>query len=190
MNTRWISRADPFRVRRALSVYRLFGAALALSACSSEDPAPVTTQPSPSLPAPASGAVSPAPAAPGSGAGDAPTMQTGTPTASSPDGQQVTNLTLPEAQAAGGELAPAGSGGAPGAEAVAPSGCVGQAFAAADPTSPGPFQVSVDRNVGPLAGFLPDPVYADVQQRFNIYRPSNLDSSGSCHPILVWANGR
>jgi dienelactone hydrolase len=117
-------------------------------------------------------------------------MQTGTPTASSPDGQQVTNLTLPEAQAAGGELAPAGSGGAPGAEAVAPSGCVGQAFAAADPTSPGPFQVSVDRNVGPLAGFLPDPVYADVQQRFNIYRPSNLDSSGSCHPILVWANGR
>jgi hypothetical protein len=49
--------------------------------------------------------------------------------------------------------------------------------------------VAVDKNVGPLAGFLPDPVYGDVQQRFNIYRPSNLQGSGLCHPILVWANG-
>ena len=49
--------------------------------------------------------------------------------------------------------------------------------------------MTVDKNIGPLAGFLPDPVYGDVQQRFNVYRPSNLDSSGLCHPILLWANG-
>jgi hypothetical protein len=46
-----------------------------------------------------------------------------------------------------------------------------------------------EKNVGPLAGVVPDPIYGDEQQRFNVYRPSNLASSGYCHPILVWANG-
>jgi hypothetical protein len=90
-------------------------------------------------------------------------------------------------------VAPAGSGAAGGDVAglngESPGGCVGEAWPTADPTIAGPFQVAVDKNVGPLAGFLPDPVYGDVQQRFNIYRPSNLDSSGYCHPILMWANG-
>jgi len=40
-----------------------------------------------------------------------------------------------------------------------------------------------------LAGYTPDPIYGDQQQRFNIYRPKNLANSGYCHPILVWANG-
>jgi hypothetical protein len=40
-----------------------------------------------------------------------------------------------------------------------------------------------------LAGYTPDPIYLDAQQRFNIYRPKNLADSGYCHPILVWANG-
>jgi hypothetical protein len=40
-----------------------------------------------------------------------------------------------------------------------------------------------------LAGYTPDPIYGDEQQRFNIYRPKNLADSGYCHPILVWANG-
>ena len=43
--------------------------------------------------------------------------------------------------------------------------------------------------VGPLAGYTPDPIYGDQQQRFNIYRPKDLATSGYCHPILVWANG-
>jgi len=49
--------------------------------------------------------------------------------------------------------------------------------------------VAADKNVGPLAGDLPDPIYGDEQQRINVYRPNNLADSGYCHPILVWANG-
>jgi hypothetical protein len=59
----------------------------------------------------------------------------------------------------------------------------------ADPTSAGPFEVAADKGVGPLAGVVPDPIYGDEQQRFNVYRPSNLADSGYCHPILIWANG-
>jgi hypothetical protein len=80
-------------------------------------------------------------------------------------------------------------GGAAGAAGSSSPSCVGKAWPTADPTNPGPFQVTTDKNVGPLAGYLPDPIYGDQQQRFNVYRPSNLDSSGYCHPILVWANG-
>jgi dienelactone hydrolase len=59
----------------------------------------------------------------------------------------------------------------------------------ADPTKAGPFQVGSDKNVGPLAGVVPDPIYGDKRQRFNVYRPNNLAQSGYCHPILIWANG-
>lgn len=70
------------------------------------------------------------------------------------------------------------------------SGCVGgKAWPTANPAAAGPFQVAADKNVGPLAGYVPDPIYGDQQQRFNIYRPKNLADSGYCHPILVWANG-
>ena len=70
------------------------------------------------------------------------------------------------------------------------SGCVGgKAWPTANPTAAGPFEVTAEKGVGPLAGYTPDPIYGDQQQRFNIYRPKNLASSGYCHPILVWANG-
>jgi len=70
------------------------------------------------------------------------------------------------------------------------SGCVGgKAWPTANPAAAGPFQVAADKMVGPLAGYTPDPIYGDQQQRFNIYRPQNLATSGYCHPILVWANG-
>jgi hypothetical protein len=69
------------------------------------------------------------------------------------------------------------------------SSCVGDTVPTADPTSEGPFQVAADKNVGPLAGVVPDPIYGDEQQRFNVYRPENIADSGYCHPILVWANG-
>ncbi len=94
---------------------------------------------------------------------------------------------------AGGSGGP--SGGSSGASGAAGAGggsspsCVGKAWPTADPTSAGPFQVTAEKGVGPLAGYLPDPIYGDVQQRFNVYRPSNLANSGYCHPILVWANG-
>ena len=70
------------------------------------------------------------------------------------------------------------------------SGCVGgKPWPTANPTAAGPFQVAADKGVGPLAGYTPDPIYGDQQQRFNIYRPRDLATSGYCHPILVWANG-
>ena len=69
------------------------------------------------------------------------------------------------------------------------SGCVGKAWPTANPTAAGPFEVAADKNVGPLAGTVPDPIYGDEQQHFNVYRPKNLAQSGYCHPILIWANG-
>jgi hypothetical protein len=69
------------------------------------------------------------------------------------------------------------------------SSCVGNAVPNANPRNAGPFAVAADKNVGPLAGALPDPIYGDEQQRFNVYRPANLADSGYCHPILIWANG-
>jgi len=94
---------------------------------------------------------------------------------------------------AGGQAGVAGqaggqSGGTAGAGGT-PSSCVGKAWTTADPTKAGPFQVTADKKVGPLAGVVPDPIYGDKQQRFNVYRPSNIADSGYCHPILVWANG-
>ncbi len=59
----------------------------------------------------------------------------------------------------------------------------------ANPAAAGPFEVAADTNVGPLAGVVPDPIYKDKQQRFNVYRPKNLATSEYLHPILIWANG-
>jgi hypothetical protein len=69
------------------------------------------------------------------------------------------------------------------------SGCTGKGIPTANPAAAGPFSVAADKGVGPLAGYTPDPIYGDQQQRFNIYRPKDLATSGYCHPILVWANG-
>ncbi len=98
-----------------------------------------------------------------------------------------------KAGGAGGQAGGTGGSGQAGAMGIdggIVSGCVGgKAWPTANPTAAGPFQVAADKNVGPLAGYIPDPIYGDQQQRFNIYRPSNLATSGYCHPILVWANG-
>lgn len=97
-----------------------------------------------------------------------------------------------QAGAAAGGAGGAGggaSGGTAGAGGGLVSNCVGTAWTTADPTVAGPFEVAADKNVGPLAGVVPDPVYGDTQQRFNVYRPKDLATAGYCHPILVWANG-
>lgn len=81
------------------------------------------------------------------------------------------------------------TGGATGAGGgVVVSNCTGKAWPTADPSVAGPFAITTDKNVGPLAGYTPDPIYGDMQQRFNVYRPKDL-TGGYCHPILVWANG-
>jgi len=86
--------------------------------------------------------------------------------------------------AAGGQAGGTGGGGG------LVSSCVGgKAWPTANPAAAGPFEVAADKGVGPMAGYTPDPIYGDQQQRFNIYRPKNLATSGYCHPILVWANG-
>jgi len=89
-----------------------------------------------------------------------------------------------------GSIGPGGPAGAPGTDGGVVSGCVGgKAWPTANPAAAGPFEVTAEKNVGPLAGYTPDPIYGDQQQRFNIYRPKTLATSGYCHPILVWANG-
>jgi hypothetical protein len=93
------------------------------------------------------------------------------------------------AQAGAGGAGAGGQAGGAGGGGGSPSNCVGEAWPTADPRQAGPFQVTAEKNVGPLAGVLPDPIYMDEQQRFNVYRPSNLAGSGFCHPILIWANG-
>jgi hypothetical protein len=80
-----------------------------------------------------------------------------------------------------------GNGGSAGSAGAA-SSCTGKAWPSADPTSMGSFQTMTEKNVGPLAGELPDPVYGNTQQRFNVYRPKDL-ADGYCHPILIWNNG-
>ena len=93
----------------------------------------------------------------------------------------------------GGQAGSTGSGGQTGGTVVDGGlviGCVGgKEWPTANPTAAGPFEVAADKNVGPLAGTVPDPIYGDQQQRFNVYRPKNLAQSGYCHPILIWANG-
>jgi hypothetical protein len=90
-----------------------------------------------------------------------------------------------------GNTGAGGQAGAPGIDGgVLVSGCVGgKVWPTANPAAAGPFKVKAEKGVGPLAGYTPDPIYGDKQQRFNIYRPDNLADSGYCHPILVWSNG-
>jgi hypothetical protein len=71
-----------------------------------------------------------------------------------------------------------------------PSACRGNPWpTGGNPAVAGPFPVTVDKNVGPLAGAIPDPVYLNTQQRFNVYRPVDLTQGGYCHPIILWGNG-
>ena len=91
---------------------------------------------------------------------------------------------------AGGTSGTNGGAGTTGAGGAVVGGCVStKQWPTANPAAAGPFQVAADKMVGPLAGYTPDPIYGDQQQRFNIYRPKDLATSGYCHPILVWANG-
>ncbi len=92
--------------------------------------------------------------------------------------------------AAGGTSGTSGGAGTTGAGGAVVGGCVStKQWPTANPAAAGPFQVAADKMVGPLAGYTPNPIYGDQQQRFNIYRPKDLATSGYCHPILVWANG-
>lgn len=103
------------------------------------------------------------------------------------DASDGTATQNPTDETSGGDTGPDVDSSGP--SMIPVNNCVGTKIPSANPTNAGPFQVAADKNVGPLAGSLPDPIYGDEQQRFNVYRPANLADSGACHPILIWANG-
>lgn len=137
----------------------------------------------------------------GTGSSSAGAPASGEPTAPMPSGEGASSASSAEPDGGAAGTVPSGavpsgavpSGAIPSASSssggLVPSSCVGGVVPAADPTKAGPFQVSADKGVGPFAGKLPDPIYGDEQQRFNVYRPANLAQSEYCHPILIWANG-
>jgi hypothetical protein len=57
----------------------------------------------------------------------------------------------------------------------------------ADPSAPGPFEVVVEKNVGPGAG-EPDALHDNMVPHFNVYRPKDMNQ-GYCHPVITWGNG-
>ena len=57
----------------------------------------------------------------------------------------------------------------------------------ADPASPGPFAVTVEKDVGPENG-APDKLHDNMRPHFNVYRPTDM-SQGYCHPVITWGNG-
>jgi len=126
--------------------------------------------------------------APGNSTGGLPMGDAGTPgTGGAATGGSAGSANGGQSGGVGGQVGQAGSSAGSGGLA---SSCVGgKAWPSANPAAAGPFEVAADKGVGPLAGYTPDPIYGDQQQRFNIYRPKNLANSGYCHPILVWANG-
>ena len=68
------------------------------------------------------------------------------------------------------------------------SSCVPtKTWGTADPSLPGPFEVMVEKDVGPTAG-VADALHDNMSPRFNIYRPKDL-SQGYCHPVITWGNG-
>lgn len=85
------------------------------------------------------------------------------------------------AGAAGGN---AGGNGAGGTSA----GCIPtKTWTTADPAAPGPFEVVVEKDVGPAAG-EPDALHEGMVPHFNVYRPKDL-TQGYCHPVITWGNG-
>jgi hypothetical protein len=66
------------------------------------------------------------------------------------------------------------AGGATGGSSS--GGCTIGAFPTADPSAAGPFAAVTENNVGP-------------DGTFTLFRPSDLDESGLCHPVITWGNG-
>jgi len=87
------------------------------------------------------------------------------------------------AQSSGGAGTGGGSSGGTASGGAASGDCA--AWATADPSEPGPFEVVTENDVGPLAGVGED----DQPTDFMVFRPAELGSDGQCHPIVTWGNG-
>jgi hypothetical protein len=69
----------------------------------------------------------------------------------------------------------------------APSdGCPAGEWPEADPSMAGPFEVTTENDVGPEAG---DPEDDGTVPRFTMFRPTDMEQSGLCHPVITWGNG-
>lgn len=94
---------------------------------------------------------------------------------------------------AGGSVGQSGSGGGGGSAGSGAAGgasgsCVPtKAWGTADPSAAGPFEVLVEKDVGPENG-EPDALHDNMKPHFNIYRPKDLEQ-GYCHPVITWGNG-
>jgi hypothetical protein len=89
----------------------------------------------------------------------------------------------------GGGAGASGSGGQPGSDGGAGSNgtaCTVGAWPTADPTMPGPFQVTTETNVGPADGTGAD---GGANVAYTMYRPTDLAQGGLCHPVVTWGNG-
>lgn len=89
-------------------------------------------------------------------------------------------------------LAPRGTGGtsSPGTQpdGGVTSSCVPtKTWGTVDPSSPGPFEIVIEKNTGPAAG-QPDAKWNNEVPHFNLYRPKDM-SQGYCHPVVTWGNG-
>jgi len=91
------------------------------------------------------------------------------------------------ANAVGGAAGSPSVGGASGASGAS-GGCVPtKTWGTADPASPGPFTVTVEKDVGPENG-APDKLHDNMRPHFNVYRPTDMNQ-GYCHPVITWGNG-
>ena len=153
------------------------------------------------------GAGGAAPSNGGTGASGAPSAGANTVAGSSASGAGTTNGGSSTAGAstggggsaskadggAGGANTAAGAAGSPaaggaGGQGGASGGCVPtKLWGTADPASPGPFAVTVEKDVGPENG-APDKLHDNMKPHFNVYRPTDM-SQGYCHPVITWGNG-
>ncbi|HEX2877131.1 MAG TPA: hypothetical protein VHP33_38030 [Polyangiaceae bacterium] len=100
---------------------------------------------------------------------------------SSASGGQQAGGAATNAGASSGNTAGSGGGAAGG-------GCIPtKTWGTADPSSPGPFEVVVEKDVGPGAG-EPDALHDNMVPHFNVYRPKDV-GQGYCHPVITWGNG-
>lgn len=80
----------------------------------------------------------------------------------------------------GGEAGGGGTGGGGTGGQTAEGPCTVGAWPTADPTQPGPFATTTETGVGPAQS---------DGTRFTLVRPTDLEQTALCHPIVTWGNG-
>jgi Chlorophyllase enzyme len=141
------------------------------SSATTNAPAPSTPSASPSS---AQGAASATPSASSAAASASqpapPPSQPAPPSTNAPSSSAEATSTPP----APGNSAPSSSGN-----------CTPGSWPAADPAAAGPYSVVTENEVGPEAGVDDE----GNPTAFTLFRPSDIESSDQCHPVITWGNG-